>query len=280
LRVAVLGASGFIGRHLSAALHARGDEVVALSLREPRKAAQGVAACDAVVNLAGESLGQRWNADVKRRIMESRSLLPAQFFDELAAVNPKPAIYVCASAIGYYGTSESATFTENNGPGNDFLAQVCVAWESTGQRAKEFGARVAMVRSGLVLGSDGGALAKLLPIFKAGTGGRVGSGKQWYSWIHIDDAVGIYLLALDRLEGALNATAPNPVQNEQFTHALAEILNRPAALPAPAFMVKVALGEGATIVLEGQRVLPQRALLEGYTFKYPTLDVALRNLLS
>jgi uncharacterized protein len=280
MRVAVLGASGFIGKRLCAALRSRGESVVPASLRDPDAAAQSVAGCDAIVNLAGESLAQRWNANVKRRIMESRSALPAEFFDRLAAIDPKPKTYVSASAIGYYGTSETATFTEESPPGDDFLAQVCLAWERTAQRATAFGMRVAIVRCGLVLGTDGGALPKLLPLFKAGTGGRAGSGRQWYSWIHIDDAVGIYMLALDRVEGALNATAPKPVRNDEFTNVLAAVLHRPAALPAPALMLKMALGEGATLILEGQRVLPERAQREGYAFTNPTLDTALTNLLT
>jgi uncharacterized protein (TIGR01777 family) len=140
--------------------------------------------------------------------------------------------------------------------------------------------RVACVRAGLVLSGDGGALAKLLPIFKTGTGGRVGSGRQWYSWIHITDAVGIYLLALDRIDGAINATAPNPTRNAEFTEALGRALHRPAALPAPPFMLKLALGEGATIVLEGQRVVPARAQAEGYAFSYPDLEGALQQILA
>jgi uncharacterized protein (TIGR01777 family) len=279
VRVAVLGASGFIGKHLAAALRARGDDVVALSLRDPHAAARAAADCDAAVNLAGESLAQRWSAGVKRRIVESRADLPARFLDALGRLEAKPKTYVSASAIGYYGTSETATFTEESPPGNDFLAQVCVAWEHTAQKACALGMRVAKVRAGLVLGTDGGALAKLLPLFKAGTGGRAGSGNQWYSWIHIDDAVAVYMLAIDRVEGTLNATAPNPVRNQEFTQVLANVLHRPAALPAPAFMIKVALGEGAVLVLEGQRVLPERAMREGYRFKYETLEPALGNLI-
>lgn len=279
MRVAIFGASGFIGKHLSSALRVRGDDVVEASLRDPQAAARAGEGCNVVVNLAGEPLAQRWNADVKRRVMESRSSKPAKFFDALAHVDPKPNAYVSASAIGYYGTSETATFTEASPPGSDFLANVCVAWERTALRAQDFGMRVAIVRAGLVLGTDGGALAKLLPLFKAGTGGRAGSGTQWYSWIHIDDAVGIYLLAIDRAQGALNGTAPNPVPNKQFTETLAHVLHRPAALPAPAFMVKLALGEGAKLVLEGQRVIPERTIAEGYAFKFPTLERALSNLL-
>ncbi len=279
MRVAVFGANGFIGRHLCASLRSRGDAVVAASLRDPRAAARAAADCDAVINLAGESLAQRWNADVKSRILESRTQLPSLFFDELAKLETNLKTYVSASAIGYYGTSESRTFTEENAPGTDFLAHVCVEWERIAERAATFGMRVACVRAGLVLGTDGGALARLLPVFKAGTGGRAGSGKQWYSWIHIDDAVGIYLLALDRLDGAINATAPNPERNEEFTKALAHVLHRPAAFPAPPFMLKVILGEGAMLVLEGQRVVPQRAISENYSFKFPALNEALADLI-
>jgi uncharacterized protein len=248
------------------------------SLRDPQSAANSVSDCDAVINLAGESLGKRWNADVKRRILESRTTLPSAFFEALARLQNKPKTYVSASAVGYYGTSETATFTDESPPGTDFLAQVCVQWERVAQRGGELGMRVACVRAGLVLGNDGGALARLLPLFKAGTGGRAGSGKQWYSWIHVDDAAGIYLMALDGIEGAINASAPNPARNEEFTEALGRALHRPVALPAPSFMLKMVLGEGATIVLDGQRVLPQRALSEGYTFRFPKLDEALANL--
>jgi uncharacterized protein (TIGR01777 family) len=279
LRVAILGASGFIGSHLTGALKARGDEVVVSSLRDPQAAAYAVAGADAVVNLAGENLGQRWTAQTKRAILESRTTAPAQFFDALRAVENKPRVYVSASAVGYYGTSEVATFTEESPPGSDFLAKVCVEWERVARRGAEYGMRVATLRAGLVLARDGGALARLLPLFKAGTGGRVGSGRQWYSWIHIDDVIALYLLAIDRIEGALNATAPQPVRNEEFTAALGRALHRPTAIPAPPFMLKLMLGEGATIVLDGQRVLPQRAQAEGYVFKFPTLDEALADII-
>lgn len=280
MKVGVSGASGFIGKHLCAALRARGDEVIETSLRDPAQAASVAANCDAFVNLSGETLAQRWNDRVKREILESRTAAPKAFFEALSREDAKPKIYVSASAIGYYGTSETATFTEADPPGNDFLANVCVEWERTAQIGTTLGMRVACVRAGLVLSADGGALQKLLPIFKAGTGGRVGSGKQWYSWIHIDDAVGIYLLALDRVDGAINATAPNPQRNADFSDALARALHKPAAVPAPPFVLKLMLGEGATLVLDGQRVLPARAQAEGYAFRFPALDAALADLLA
>lgn len=280
MRIAVFGASGFIGSHLVAALRARGDEVRAASMREPHAAAAAAGGMDAVVNVAGEPLAQRWNAEVKHRIRESRTTTPSKFFDALAHVEPKPQVYVSASAIGYYGTSEEDKFTETSPPGLDFLAQVCVEWEHVAQRGRDHGMRVACVRTGLALGRDGGLFAKILPVFKTGTGGRLGSGKQWYSWIHIDDLVGIYLLAIDKLDGAINGTAPNPVRNKEFTETLGRTLNRPAALPVPNFALKIMLGEGAEMALQGQCVLPERAQSEGFIFKYPTIDSAFTNLVS
>ncbi|HEX5274622.1 MAG TPA: TIGR01777 family oxidoreductase [Candidatus Rubrimentiphilum sp.] len=280
MRIAVFGASGFIGSHLVAALRARGDEVRAASMREPHAAAAAAGGMDAVVNLAGEPIAQRWNSDVKQRIRESRTTTPSKFFDALALVEPKPQTYVTASAIGYYGTSEEDTFTESSPPGMDFLAQVCVEWENTAQRGRDLGMRVACIRNGLALGRDGGVLERILPIFKTGTGGRLGSGKQWYSWIHIDDLVGMYMLAIDKLDGAVNGTAPNPVRNKEFTETLGQTLHRPAALPVPNFALMMMLGEAAEMALQGQRVLPERAQSEGFLFKYPTLESALTNLVS
>jgi len=280
MRIAVFGASGFIGSHLVAALQARGDDVRAASMREPHAAAVAAGGMDAVVNLAGEPIAQRWNAEVKQRIRESRTTVPSKFFDALAHVEPKPQAYITASAIGYYGTSEDASFTETSPPGMDFLAQVCVEWENVAQRGREYGMRVACVRGGLALGRDGGVFAKILPVFKTGAGGRLGAGKQWYSWIHIDDLTGIYILAIDKLAGAMNGTAPNPVRNKEFTEALGSALHRPAALPVPTFALKMMLGEGADMALQGQRVLPERAQAEGFAFKYPTIESAITNLLS
>jgi hypothetical protein len=278
MRITILGASGFIGRHLTAALRGRGDEVVTASLRDPRAAAAACDGSDVIVNLAGASVSERWSAAHKRAIETSRVDLPHAFIDELAAIAHKPTHFVSASAIGYYGTSRDATFTEKSPPGDDFLAHVCVKWEAEADRATALGMTVAKIRTGLVLGTDGGALAKLLPIFKLGGGGIVASGKQWYSWIHIDDQVGIYLKAIDGATGVFNATAPHPVTNADFTKALASAVHRPALLPVPAFALNLLLGEGAVIVTEGQRVLPETTLADGYHFKYATIDAALQAL--
>jgi hypothetical protein len=280
VRVTVLGASGFIGRRLVAALRARGDVVVELSLRDPEAAAAASAGSDAVVNLAGAPISVRWTAATKEALKSSRVDLPRRYLAALAGAAERPKAYVSASAVGYYGTSRSATFVETSPPGDDFLAGVCVAWEAEAETAATLGMRVTKLRTGLVLGSEGGALAMLFPVFRLGLGGPVGDGGQWYSWIHADDAVGIILHAVDGVDGVLNAVAPKPVTNRDFSRALGRVVHRPAFLPTPAFATRLMLGEGAIIVNEGQRVLPQRTLATGYVFRHPDLDEALSSLLA
>jgi hypothetical protein len=264
-----------VGRHLCAALSARGDRVVPVSLRDPRAAAASCAGADAVVNLAGEPVAQRWTAAAKERIRSSRVEVIHAFIAGLRHLAVPPRVYVSASAVGYYGTSETETFVEASPPGVDFLARVCVEWEAAANGATTIGARVAVVRTGIALGGDGGALQRLLPIFKLGLGGPIATGKQWYSWVHIDDLVGIYLLALDGGSGPYNATAPAPERNAAFSAAFGRALHRPAFLAVPAFALRAAFGEGADPLVTGQRVMPQRAEAAGYRFKYPALDAAL-----
>lgn len=278
MRVTVIGASGFIGRHLSAGLRGRGDEVVEASLRNVDAAAQACEGSDAILQLAGAPVITRWTARAKDEIRRSRVDGTRALVAALSQLGARPTVYVNASAVGYYGASETATFTESSPPGDDFLAEVCVEWEREASRAAELGMRVACIRTGIVLGRDGGALARLLPIFKAGLGGIIGNGRQWSSWIHIDDVVGIYLLAIDRAEGALNATAPEPVRNVDLTWALASALHRPAFLPAPAFALHLMFGEGASVLTTGQRVLPERTMSLGYEFAYPQIAAALSSI--
>jgi uncharacterized protein len=281
VKVLLLGGSGFLGRHLATALQKRGDEVVQLSLRDPAAAALVASNCDAVVNLAGEPVAQRWNDVVKVRIVYSRTELPRRFLAALSVLERKTSIYVSSSGIGYYGISETETFVEASSPGMDFLAEVCVGWEDNAFKARELGLRTSVIRTGLVLGSDGGALAKLLPPFRLGLGGPTGSGRQWYSWIHIDDLTGIFLAAIAAGDGAYDATAPEPVRNAEFTAALGKALHRPAIFPTPAFVLRMMLGEGAYAVLTGQRVLPKRTIEElKYRFAFETLEPALTNLLN
>ena len=280
MRVGVLGASGFIGRHLTQALRARGDEVLTASLRDPAAAARTLASCGAVVNLSGEPISQRWNATVKHNILYSRTESPRQFLEAMAALPHRPSTYVSASAVGYYGTSETATFTESSPAGSDFLAGVCAQWEAQALQAEAIGMRVAIVRTGIALGSDGGALAQMLPPFRLGAGGIIGNGRQWISWVHIDDVIGIYLKAIDGVGGVLNATAPTPVTNATLTQALGRAVHRPAIIPTPTIALRLMFGEAADILVTGQRVLPERAQAEGYRFTFTEIDAALANLIA
>ena len=274
MKVTVLGASGFVGAALVAALTARGDDVRGVSLRDPARAAEAADGSDVVVNLAGAPVIERWTDEHKRVIASSRIDAPRAFLAALERAHVRPAAYVSASAVGYYGMSRTATFTETSPPGDDFLARVCTAWEAEAAHAGSLGRRVAVVRTGVVLGRGGGALAKLLPLFRYGLGGPIASGRQWTSWIHLDDHIGIYLLAIDGYAGILNATAPEPVTNADFTRALAAAVHRPALFPAPEFALKLVFGEGASILTEGQRVLPAAALAAGFAFRYPGIGAA------
>jgi uncharacterized protein len=279
MRVGLVGASGFIGKHLRAALTGRGDDVVPASLRDPRAAAEAVRSCDAVVNVAGEPVAQRWTRAAKDRIRSSRVDGTRALLDALARGGSRPSTYIAASAIGYYPPSETATYTEVSEHGDDFLGEVCAAWEHESERATALDMRVAIVRTGIALGTDGGALLKMLPSFHLGFAGVLGSGKQWFSWVHIDDVTGIYCMALDGASGTFNATAPQPVTNHDFTKTLATVLHRPAFAKVPSLALRLMLGEGADLLLGGVRVLPQHTLEAGYMFGFTTLDDALRDLL-
>jgi conserved hypothetical protein TIGR01777 len=201
--------------------------------------------------------------------------------EAIALANPKPSVFVSASAIGFYGTSETAEFEENSLGGDDFLATVCKEWESAAQPVKNAGTRLVILRLGIVLGM-GGALAKMVPAFRLFAGGPIGTGKQWFSWIHRDDVVNLILYALQnpQVEGVLNATAPNPVRMNELCETLGEILKRPSWLPVPAFALELLLGDGAKVVLEGQQVLPKQTLVSGFQYEYPTLKLALEEILS
>ncbi len=242
-------------------------------------AAQLCAGSDAVVNLAGAEVAKRWTSDHKAEIRSSRVDRTRELIAELAKLPEavRTRIYVASSAIGYYGTSETATFTEENGPDTNFLAEVCVALEREAERALNLGMRLAILRIGIVLGADGGTLKALLPLYRLGLGGPIASGRQWTSWIHIADQVGLFTAAIDGADGVLNGTAPNPVRNADFAKALGRAVHRPAILPTPAFAIRLAFGQGATIVTEGQRVLPTRTQELGYKFQYPTLQAALES---
>ncbi len=296
MRIAVTGASGFIGRALTARLALDGHTVVKLSrsaggrdtvVWDPaagRLDAAALADCDAVVHLAGESVaGGRWTAAQKQRILSSRETGTRLLATTLAGLDePRPAL-VSASAIGYYGNRGEEQLDETSAPGSDFLARVCGVWENACQPAREAGVRVVNPRFGMVLATTGGALPRLLGPLRLGLGGRLGSGRQWVSWVTLDDAVGalVHALVTPGLAGALNVTAPQPVTNAALTAALARRLRRPAGLAVPAFALRLAAGELADgLLLASQRALPRALLASGYAFRHPDLDAALDHLLA
>ncbi len=297
-RVVVTGATGRIGTRLVETLVARGDDVCVLS-RNPKRAseklgveafewdpkgdgapAEALSGRDAVVHLAGEDVGQRWSDDVKSEIAASREKGTRNLITGIFAAQPRPGVLVSASASGYYGPRGDEEVDETAAPGTDWLAEVCVRWEQQTDAAK-LGMRVVKVRTGIVLDAEGGALAKMLPPFKAGVGGPIGSGKQYMPWIHLDDLVGIYLAAIDSADfsGPVNASAPAPVTNKEFSKALGKALHRPAVAPVPGFVIKGMYGAMSQIVLTGVRMVPGRAAELGYEFAHPDLDEALRDTL-
>jgi uncharacterized protein len=278
VQVAITGASGFVGRRLEDRLKREGHKVQAVSLREGLRPEQ-LAGCDAVVNLAGETVAQRWSAAARERIRASRVTGTHALVEAMRGEPPQ--VLISASAIGYYGSRGDAALTESTAPAQDFLAQVCAEWEREAARALELGVRVCCLRIGVVLGAGGGALQKMLLPFRLGLGGRMGSGRQWMSWLHIDDLTGLiaFLLKESTVRGAFNAVSPHPVTNAEFTRALARKLGRPAILPVPAFALKLALGEMSQALLASQRVLPEAALRAGFTFDYPDIFGALAKIL-
>jgi uncharacterized protein (TIGR01777 family) len=307
MRVFVAGGSGMVGARLVRALHGRGDHVVLLTRRpeavrqslgsactvvagdpvQPGPWAEAVDDCDAVVNLTGENLfNRRWNDAFKKQLRDSRVLSTQNVVQALArrptTAAGVPKVLVNASATGYYGPHGDEELTEESPPGDDFLARLCVEWEQAAREAEGHGLRAVLVRTGVVLGRDAGAIPKMLTPFKLGVGGPIGSGRQWLSWVHHADIVGILLLALDNAAaaGPVNGTAPQPVTNRDFSRALGRALHRPAFLPTPGFALKLGLGEVAEVLTAGQRVLPAKALALGYKFKFPDIDAALADVLS
>lgn len=288
MRVYILGGSGFIGRHLAQELHRQGliPDVIrrpytAESLRDTFANSIRTGERYAICNFAGASLNQRrWSAAYRREIIRSRVDTVHTVIAALSQLSVAPQAYVQASAVGYYGTSLTETFTEDAPPGRDFLASVCVEWEEAAAPLRSF-TRTGILRFGMVLGRDGGALPLLWPVFQLGLGGPLGSGSQWISWIHVDDAarMAAWLLQEPRAEGPFNATAPQPVPMREFTRTLAEALRRPHLTHVPGALLRMALGRRATLVLEGQRVLPKRALDLGFSFQFPTLSDAIRDFL-
>jgi uncharacterized protein (TIGR01777 family) len=241
-----------------------------------------MAGCDGVVNLAGEPIAEgRWTPERKQEILNTRKLGTQKIVEAIAKANPRPIVLVNTSAIGYYGTSETASFNEDSASGNDFLAQVCQEWEQEATKVKDTNVRLVILRFGIVLG-NGGALGKMITPFKLFAGGPIGSGQQWFSWIHLDDIVGLIIQALTKptMEGVYNATAPQPVRMNDLSTTMGNVMNRPSWLPVPGFAIEAILGDGAKVVLEGQKVLPKRTLESGFEYQYPNLQSALTQILT
>lgn len=295
MKVAITGATGLVGSCLVPKLLAAGHEVVILTRNasaatqkfpsatvvqyrplESGDWQQAIDGCDGVINLAGEPIAEKkWTAEQKRILVDSRKIGTEKVVEAMEKSQQKPKVLVNASAIGFYGSSETATFDESSPTGADFLADLCQEWE---QAAAATTARLVVLRLGIVLG-NGGALAKMIPAFKMFMGGPIGSGNQWFSWIHVDDVVAAILRALEDegMAGTFNATAPQPVRMKELCQKLGEVMGRPSWMPVPGFVLETMLGDGAIVVLEGQQVLPKALLSKDFSFQYSEVGTALRD---
>jgi uncharacterized protein (TIGR01777 family) len=299
MKVFVTGGTGFVGRNLVSRLIGEGHAVTVLSRSE--KAPDGlpeatsivigdpaevgawqdsVKGQDCIINLAGTSLFSRWTPETKKSIRESRISTTRNIVDAIEAARERDVVLFSTSAVGYYGFHGDEELTEESPSGDDFLARVAVEWENEALRAEENGGRVVITRFGIVLGQKGGALGQMMSIFRKYLGGPLGSGNQWFSWIHMDDLAGafVFLMAHREISGPVNLTSPNPIRNRELAKALGKAMHRPAFLPTPGFMLRLILGEFGSVLLEGQRVIPKKLLDNGYVFTYPEIDGALRSL--
>ena len=301
MKIAITGATGFVGSHLVKKLATSDNQLIILTRNEananrkfpassfpnleivkytPQTSGNWqdkLSGCDAIINLAGEPIAEKkWTPSQKQELLNSRKIGTQKIVEGIKKADQKPLVLVNFSAIGYYGTSETATFDENSQSGNDFLGEICQNWEEEAKKVKETGVRLVIIRSGIVLG-NGGAIAKMIPPFKMFAGGAIGSGKQWFSWIHIDDIVKLVIEAINRqdIEGTFNGTAPNPVTMNELCNVLGNVLNRPSWLPVPSFVLQALLGDGSKVVLEGQKVLPKKTQSIGFKYQYPNLKEAL-----
>jgi uncharacterized protein (TIGR01777 family) len=300
MNILMTGVTGLIGKALCQKLKKAGHSIVGLS-RSPERSGklavdeilkwdgqsplpqeylQGI---EAVVHLSGEPVAEgRWSDERKKRIHDSRVLSTRSLVEAMRAADVKPAVFVCGSAVGFYGDRADEELDEKSPAGTGFLAEVCKEWEAEANRARELGIRTVEVRTGVVFAKDGGALKKILPPFKMGVGGPLGNGRQWFPWIHLDDIVGLFEFALHNtaLNAAINGTAPEIVTNAEFTKQLGNVLHRPAFFPVPSFALNLLFGEMSVVLLASQRALPKAALAAGYQFQYPNLTPALENIVS
>jgi len=301
-RIIITGATGLIGKKLANSLINRGDDVIIFSrnaekaksifpeatecvewnYQHPEKWKSKLKNTDAVIHLAGINLfSKRWNNNFKKAVLESREVSTKNLVDAIKSYTNKPEVFISASGIGYYGDCGERILNENSPKGNDFLADVCEVWENESVNIEASGVRSVQVRTGLVLSIEDGALKQMLPPFKFFIGGPLGNGKQWSSWLHIEDIVGIYLFAIDNknLSGAVNAASTNPVRMNEFANTLGKVLNRPSLFPVPKFILRLVVGEAAEVVTASQRVYPEKLLKIGYQFKFNNLEAALLDLL-
>jgi len=293
MKILLTGGTGFIGQSLCARLITQGHTLTVLSRRPdkvPELCGKSVASIssikllksddhfDAIINLAGEGIADaRWTQQRKNQLLDSRVGITHQLIDFVSIAESKPSVLISGSAVGYYGDQGDSILDEQGAFTDDFPHQLCAAWEQTAKRAADYEVRTCLLRTGLVIGKDGGFLKRMLLPFKLGLGGRIGDGKQWMSWVHREDLIGMieYLLTESNANGVFNGTAPQPVTNREFSQCLAKLLNRPALLPVPALVLKLALGEMSTLLLGGQRVLPQRFIDAEFRFHFNTLEAAL-----
>jgi hypothetical protein len=296
MKILITGASGLIGKAVARSLSANGHELLLAGRGEPKNQNQirwtveegfdeatreRLEGIDAVIHLAGESIaGLRWTDEKKKAIRDSRVVGTHNLINELAKLKQKPGVLISASAIGFYGDRGDEIVTETSPPGDTFLSDVCREWEIESRRAEDLGIRTVLLRNAIVLSKDGGALGTMLTPFKLGVGGIIGTGKQWMSWVSLDDVVSIINLALEdeKLRGAVNVASPNPVTNEEFTKTLGEVLYRPTFIPLPEFAVNLVFGEmGDALLIDSTRVEPKRLIDAGYKFKFTDLKSALEN---
>ena len=298
MKVVITGATGFVGQVIVKQLLEAGDEVVVLTRNVAKAAITLGSACkyfqwndseslpplealegaDGIINLMGETISERWDENHKKKIYNSRINGTKKLVEALEKLKNGPKSFISTSAIGIYGNRGPEDLNESSNLADDFLAKVCKDWENEANKARNYGSRVAIIRVGIVLGKGGGALAKMIPIFKLGGGGPLGSGNQYMSWIHVEDLASMFIEALKNpsIKGVLNGTAPYPASNREFTKVLGKAVKRPAFLPAPAFAIKIAFGEMSQILLEGQKVLPVKFKEAKFKFRFPTLEMAIK----